>query len=369
MALLESEQAALSRRLRRMVGSRDVAEDLLQETLARAWNSAPRQVDTEGVRAWMHRVASNLAIDELRRAGRHPTQPLEEAGAVMQGGDPADLAAANQALERMSADHRLALLLRFQAGFSYPEISAFLDISEVAARQRVARARRAFARALHHAPLDRSPRIFVLSADEYVQCDLRWLRSAGADARPLPRKDLERNLASADGLVVAGQLADVDPAVYGQAPRRDLFAPDVRDDLFTMRLLRLALQQDIPTVAMCRGHQLLNVIFGGTLYQDIAQDRRAVHPEGHPVSNSAGSLARRMIGRRARVSTSHHQAIDEVGPGLRAVSVSDDGVVEAVEVPRSRFAIGIQFHCHEEPSVSDHRVAEALVEAATRAAA
>jgi gamma-glutamyl-gamma-aminobutyrate hydrolase PuuD len=76
-----------------------------------------------------------------------------------------------------------------------------------------------------------------------------------------------------------------------------------------------------------------------------------------------------VLGPCAAASSRHHQAVKRPGQGLRVVPMSDDGLIEAVEVPRQRFAIGVQFHPEDEPSPSDRRLAAALVDAAARRAA
>lgn len=367
---LEGELNPLVRRLRPMVGSTALAEDLGQEALLRALESAPRSASPDHLRAWVHRVATNLAIDEMRRRSRRRHQVLEDTIAAASPPDADDAVAARSALERVSAHERLLLLLRFEGGLSHREIAFLLDISEPAARQRLARARRAFAAAFRRVPAGGAPRIYVLMGEDEPDPYLRWLREAGADARLLPRDDAERAIALADAVVVGGSRTDVHPRVYGEVRRAEVVDPDPVRDHQDMAVIRAALEQDVPIVGICRGHQLLNVALGGTLHQDLAADRVvAGHPERHTVHSSTGSFTRRVLGASAGVSSRHHQAVKRLGGGLRAVSISDDGVIEAVELPRSRFALGVQFHPEEEPTASDRRLASALVDAAARRAA
>jgi putative glutamine amidotransferase len=368
--VLLSEHGPLTRRLERMLRSPELAEDLRQETLARAWESAPRDVSPERLRAWVHRVASNLAIDQMRRAARQPLQELDDSQVPAPSADRDEVLAAREALERISPHQRMLLLMRLEAGLGYDEIAALLDISAEAARQRLTRARRAFSQAFRDTPLDRPPRIYVLFGEDDPDRYLSWLREAGADARPLEREHPERDLALADGLVVAGSRTDVHPAIYGQRARAELVDPDAEQDRGDMAVLRTALEQDIPLIGICRGHQLLNVLLGGDLHQDLAVDRVAPsHPRTHSIRNSQGTLARRVLGAQVKVSSRHHQAVSRVGGGLRAASTSDDGLVEAVELPRRRFAIGVQFHPEDQMADGDRRLAEALVDASAMRAA
>ncbi len=368
--ILETESPALMRRLRPMLGSLDGAEDLVQETLARALTSAPVGVSEEQARAWLHRVALNLAIDELRRRARRRVEPLSDALMAAPVTGPEDTLVTREALERLGARERLLLLLRFEFDLSHAQIAALLEISEPAARQRLARARRAFADLVRRARPDGAPRILILMGDDALEPYMRWLRDAGADTHELSRNRFERELAGADAVVVGGSRTDVDPAVYGEKRRAEIIEPDASRDRQDMAVIRAALEQDIPLIGICRGHQLLNIAFGGTLHQDLAADRVAAnHPERHQIESSSGSFTRRVLGPRAAVCSRHHQAVKRPGRGLRVVSMSDDGLVEAVELPRQRFALGVQFHPEDDPSPSDRRLAVALVDAAARRAA
>jgi gamma-glutamyl-gamma-aminobutyrate hydrolase PuuD len=174
----------------------------------------------------------------------------------------------------------------------------------------------------------------------------------------------------ADAVVIGGSRTDIDPASYGERRRAELADPDPSRDRQDIAVIRTALEQDIPIVGICRGHQLLNVAFGGTLHQDLAADHVVTsHPRRHSVRSLDGSFTRRVLGARAPVSSRHHQAVKRLGRGLRVVSLSDDGLIEAVELPRRRFALGVQFHPEDDPSASDRLLATALVDAAARRAA
>src|SRR4051812_14155388 len=138
-ATLIEQAGPLTRRLTRMVGDRETAEDLRQETLARAWRSAPRAAQPPVLRAWLHRTATNLALDELRRRRRRKHVPLHAGLAEPPGsaGGPRD-PRLREALGRLTAHQRLVLLLRFEAGVSPRGGGGLLDPSQGAPRQRVA---------------------------------------------------------------------------------------------------------------------------------------------------------------------------------------------------------------------------------------
>src|ERR671931_2629663 len=111
--LLVAHAPAITRRLRGLVGDRETAEDLCQETLSRAWRAAPRDVEPERLRAWLLRAARNLAIDELRRRGRGEHVALTESLAAAPSGSDA---LAREALAALTPHQRLVLLRRFEAG-------------------------------------------------------------------------------------------------------------------------------------------------------------------------------------------------------------------------------------------------------------
>jgi putative glutamine amidotransferase len=165
---------------------------------------------------------------------------------------------------------------------------------------------------------------------------LRAVESAGgvplvlAPGRP---GDAPEVLARVDALLLSGG-SDVDPALYGAAPHPKLGRVLRERDNFELALAREALARDLPLLGVCRGHQVLNVALGGTLVQDIPS-----------VSLSAGTRLAALLGReRVGVNSSHHQAIDVLGTGLRVSALADDGLIEAVELESRRFVLGVQWH-------------------------
>jgi RNA polymerase sigma factor (sigma-70 family) len=294
------QEAALRRRLQRMTGDRQAAEDLTQEVFVRAWRRAPREVPDAVLRAWLHRTASNLAVDELRRRTRQPLAAVEQLDAA--AAEAADDGAAREALAQLTPHDRLVLLLRFHAGLSLRELGDLLAISEEAARKRVGRARRRFADALHAVRREPGPLVLLISREERPEPYEAWLRAAGARVRTVEGDVSERDVLFADALVVTGSRSDVHPRVYGEAPTRVLHGePDARRDWRDLAALRAALRADLPLIGVCRGHQLLNVLSGGTLYQDVelAGPSPVEHTaEPHPVSTAAASTVRGLVGRR-----------------------------------------------------------------------
>ncbi len=179
-----------------------------------------------------------------------------------------------------------------------------------------------------------------------------------------------------DGLILSGG-GDVDPATYGAEPHplTSLVSPE--RDAFELALTRRAVDRDLPVLGVCRGIQVLNVAFGGTLLQHLPeqlgheQHRRvpgSFEGADHDVRLVEGSLAARAAGELVHTTKSHHhQGIDALGDGLVATGSSTlEELVEALELPDRRFVLGVQWH----PEADERsRVIGALVEAAERARA
>lgn len=370
--VFEEQGHRLTRRLQRMVGSRETAEDLCQEAFLRAWRSAPRNLSSDRQAAWLHRTASNLAIDELRRRRLVDLEPLSERSD--QRSAAGEELAARETLGGLSAHERLVLLLRFEAGLTHAEIGALLDVSSEAARKRVERARAAFAVAFRGLEADPRP-LILLRCGEHEDLPLyrRWLEAAGARTQVTDGQRVERDLTRAQGVVLGGSYTDIDPAVYGESPRSAIRRPDLGRDDEDLRVLRGALRAGVPLVGVCRGHQLLNVVFGGNLYQDLHDDGATDEPHWrtpHAIETAPGALARRVLGSRSEVASEHHQAVRRVGRGLRVTAQASDGVVEMVELPRRALGVGLQWHPEQpESGRAGRQVAEALVDAGRRRAA
>ncbi len=174
---------------------------------------------------------------------------------------------------------------------------------------------------------------------------------------PLEPAAAEQLLARVDGLVLTGG-DDVDARLYGQEPHPKAEPPDPARDRSEIALARAARAARLPTLAICRGLQVLDVAFGGTLVQDIASQRPGalVHTRGdvrarrvHDVAIEPGTrLATLCPAPRIPVNSLHHQAVDRLGDGLRLAARADDGIVEAVEWPGSDWwMIGVQWHPEE----------------------
>lgn len=164
----------------------------------------------------------------------------------------------------------------------------------------------------------------------------------------------EERLAGLDALLVPGG-SDIDPRRYGQEPIAATSPADFAEqDDFEAGMLTAAIRIGVPVLAICRGFQLLNVEYGGTLIQDIAADSPHRHSV-HDVEIEAGSALAAAIGAVSLpVSSYHHQAIDRVGEGLRVTGRAPDGVVEALEHPNAPL-LAVQWHPEDNAEADDRQ--------------
>jgi putative glutamine amidotransferase len=206
----------------------------------------------------------------------------------------------------------------------------------------------------------------------------RPLLAAGALPVLLPYYEREEDRAElierVDGLVLAGG-RDIEAWRYGRDEPHPKHLPgQPHMDEIDLSYALLAIEDDVPVLGVCRGCQVLNVALGGTLYGDLDEfpaggadhpgakweewrrlvaatlegRERPPHPT-HPIDIQRGSLLASAIGERYEVDSYHHQAVKDLGAGLRAVAWAPHGTIEAVEMPRARgFVLGVQWELHEE---------------------
>lgn len=190
------------------------------------------------------------------------------------------------------------------------------------------------------------------------------------------RSARRRLLANLDGLLLTGSGPDLAPSLYGERQRYPFRVMSSRRSDFELDIIKVAMRYDLPTLGICGGMQAMNVAFGGTLFQDIGtqtQDplpHRQVPPAtrlSHAVSITPASVLRRVIRRtRIEVNSSHHQSVKTVAPTLVASAAAPDGIIEAIESPRHRFFLGIQWHPEFlfDRYLIHRRLFEALIKAA-----
>jgi len=192
---------------------------------------------------------------------------------------------------------------------------------------------------------------------------LKALERAGGHARVLRagHDRLPETLDECDGILLTGG-ADVDPTRYGDSDTLDSVEIDPERDEYEFALTRAALDRDLPLFAICRGVQLLNVVAGGTLVQDIptAMTSELVHKRGRPPrvkstdahqiivtpKTKLASLLREATDASGHVAVNsrHHQAVKQLAPGFVVSAAAPDGIVEAIEKPSATFCLGVQWH-------------------------
>lgn len=172
-------------------------------------------------------------------------------------------------------------------------------------------------------------------------------------------------LEMSDGVLLTGG-EDVDPSRYGQKPHPKLETVNHRRDEMEFTVLERALELGLPVLAVCRGLQILNVAFGGTLYQDLPSQKPegVIHEQDAPINErwhgatvEADSRVAELFGATEfQINSFHHQGIDRLGEGLRPVGWAEDGLVEAVEAVDHPWVIGVQWHPERsEVELPDHR--------------
>jgi putative glutamine amidotransferase len=171
---------------------------------------------------------------------------------------------------------------------------------------------------------------------------------------PLDPDSIGALLDRLDGLLLSGG-PDMDPGTYGGRYHPMLGPIEPELDRFELALACEADDRGVPILAICRGQQLLNVARGGDLYQHVPEDPggdvdhrlpgKGKHGE-HDVEIDPGSLLSRALGGviGAHVNSYHHQAVRELGRGVKPVAWAPDGLVEGIELPDRDFAVGVQWH-------------------------
>lgn len=202
------------------------------------------------------------------------------------------------------------------------------------------------------------------------------VNNAGGIAVLLPPQPVDaaiaaRVLDSLDGLIVTGG-KDVDPARYGHEAHPTTDEPRRDRDAWEDALLTAAIDRGLPFLGICRGLQVLNVALGGTLHQHLPE---VIGSERYNAGSGNFSVTTARLTEPGIVTdllsetptldvkSYHHQAIDKLAGGLRVSAVSDDGIVQAVELPGVPFGVAVQWH-PEEDAAEDIRLFAGLVEAA-----
>lgn len=168
----------------------------------------------------------------------------------------------------------------------------------------------------------------------------------------IDKKVLDSHLELIDGLIISGGY-DIDPLRYNEEPSTALQATFPERDEFEFYLVKKAMEKEIPVLGICRGHQIINVANGGSLYQDLSlkEDTFIKHAQNshgntltHRIEIAKDSMLYEILGETAIINSLHHQAIKTVAPGFKAVAKSKDSVIEAIEREKGSFVMGVQWH-------------------------
>ena len=204
------------------------------------------------------------------------------------------------------------------------------------------------------------PSVIGISPCRLLADYVESVRRAGGEPRVLDiaAETPAQVMATIDGLLLPGG-ADIDPAWYGEEPSATIRLAEEGRDQFEIDLARLALAANLPTLAVCRGLQVLNVAAGGTLLQDIrsqiggALDHSVETPLyaiAHEVWVSRGSRLWSVLQEKltesevCQVNSRHHQALKQIAGGFEVAATAPDGIVEAIERPDAKFCVGVQWH-------------------------
>lgn len=179
------------------------------------------------------------------------------------------------------------------------------------------------------------------------------IRAAGGVPLLLPpgEDDLDAALEIADALVITGGDFDIHPRHFGEAPHPKLGHVDDKRTGTELALSRRAIAADLPVLGLCGGMQALAVAAGGALIQDLDAQVPGVTEHQQPTDPAEGwhrldvepGQLRHWLGRHPVVNSTHHQAVRDAGQ-MRVSARTDDGVIEAIELPNHRFCVGVQWH-------------------------
>ena len=212
------------------------------------------------------------------------------------------------------------------------------------------------------ASLSQETRANIMESTERVFISEKFINSveyAGGIPLILPyveeMEDIKAQIDACDGIMLCGGM-DIHPIYYGEEPHEKLGFVNSKEDEYQIKVARLSLNLHKPIIGICRGHQLLNIVCGGTLYQDMSEvplgtikhDQISKRYEPyHSINIVKGTKLEKMLGSSTLVNSLHHQCIKELGSGLKATAYSKDGIIEAIEMPGRDFVMGFQWHPEE----------------------
>lgn len=193
---------------------------------------------------------------------------------------------------------------------------------------------------------------------------------------PFDNSSIDEVLSIADGLIIPGGDYDIDPKFYGEEILNDTVIINHPRTNYDMKLLEKALAKNMPFLGICYGMQLMNVFFGGSLIQDLHTQRKDAIEHTQPMPKNApwhdiniepqSKLAEIADGKLVhKVNSTHHQALDKVGQNLISSATAPDGIIEAIESTKHKFAIGVEWHPEYQNTELDIALFKAFIEVAS----
>lgn len=191
----------------------------------------------------------------------------------------------------------------------------------------------------------------------YVNHDyIKAVEKAGGIPLMLPpitnEEDIKSQCDLCDGFIFSGGV-DINPIYYEEDPHIKLGATNSELDKYQLALCKLIVEKNKPLLGICRGHQILNVALGGTLFQDLNAlsyvafnhvQKSKRYEASHKVSLRENSILSEIFGKEIFVNSYHHQSVAKLGRDLEIIATSNDDIVESIQLKNKKFILGVQWH-------------------------